>query len=188
MKIAVLPNLTKQEAQACTQEVLKVLEECGCETVLKTDLFSEHGLYRQGGAAEDVLRECDLFVAIGGDGTIIHTPNWPPFWTSPSWASNAGTLGFTAGVERQELGRLSLLAKGDFREEPPADALRGGKGGKTVPAIFTPSTTRCSPGSPPRSSITICALGRRSYRYRPTALSWPRPQAPPPTPFPQGGR
>ena len=43
MKVAVVPNLTKEAAQACTNEVLDVLAGCGCETVLKTDLFTSHG-------------------------------------------------------------------------------------------------------------------------------------------------
>ncbi len=165
MKIAVLPNLTKQEAQACTQEVLKVLEECGCETVLKTDLFSEHGLYRQGGAAEDVLRECDLFVAIGGDGTIIHTAKLAAFLDKPILGVNAGTLGFTAGVERQELGRLSLLAKGDFREEPRR-MLSVEVKGKNGSSHFYALNDAVLSGEPAKIIDYHMRLGRRSYRYR----------------------
>ena len=47
MKVAVVPNLTKEAAQACTNEVLEILAGCGCETVLKTDLFTSHGTYQE---------------------------------------------------------------------------------------------------------------------------------------------
>ena len=64
MKIAVVPNLTKEAAQTCTDEVLSILGRCGCETVLKTDLFTAHGIYQE--RVEDSLRACDVFIAIGG--------------------------------------------------------------------------------------------------------------------------
>ena len=68
LKIAVVPNLTKESAQACTDEALRVLAGCGCETVLKTDLFTSQGVYQE--RVEDSLLSCDLFIAIGGDGTF----------------------------------------------------------------------------------------------------------------------
>ena len=101
MKIAVVPNLTKEAAQTCTDEVLSILGRCGCETVLKTDLFTAHGIYQE--RVEDSLRACDVFIAIGGDGTIIHTAKLAASLGKPILGVNAGTLGFTAGVERHQL-------------------------------------------------------------------------------------
>ena len=98
MKIAVVPNLTKEAAQTCTDEVLSILGRCGCETVLKTDLFTAHGIYQE--RVEDSLRACDVFIAIGGDGTIIHTAKLAASLGKPILGVNAGTLGFTAGVAR----------------------------------------------------------------------------------------
>ena len=115
VKIAVVPNLTKEAAQACTDEVLEILSRCGCETVLKTDLFTAHGLYQE--RVEDSLRSCDLFIAIGGDGTIIHTAKLAASMNKPILGVNAGKLGFTAGVERHELSLLSRLIRGEYREE-----------------------------------------------------------------------
>ena len=114
MKIAVVPNLIKEAAQACTDEVLEILTRCGCETVLKTDLFSSHGIYQE--RVEDSLRSCDMFIAIGGDGTIIHTAKLAASMDKPILGVNAGTLGFTAGVERHQLSLLSALPKGEYRE------------------------------------------------------------------------
>ena len=97
MKIAVVPNLTKESAQACTDEALRVLAGCGCETVLKTDLFTSQGVYQE--RVEDSLLSCDLFIAIGGDGTIIHTAKLAASLGKPILGINAGTLGFTAGLD-----------------------------------------------------------------------------------------
>ncbi len=71
MKAAVIPNLTKKEAVPCTEEIVKILSDYGCETEVKTDLFDANGAYHESG--ESSLRGCDVFIAVGGDGTIIHT-------------------------------------------------------------------------------------------------------------------
>lgn len=115
MKIAVVPNLTKNEAMACTQETLSILKQYGCETILKTDLFGEDGSYQE--LPEDILHSCELFIAVGGDGTIIHTAKLAASFGKPILGINAGTLGFTAGLERDELFLLPRLLQGEYREE-----------------------------------------------------------------------
>lgn len=115
MKIAVVPNLTKKEAEACTAAVIGILKGCGCEVVLKTDLFDSCGVYRE--TDEETLRTCDLFIAVGGDGTIIHTAKLAASFGKPILGVNAGKLGFTAGVERDQLFLLPNLLRGEYREE-----------------------------------------------------------------------
>lgn len=115
MKIAVVPNLKKSEAMACTEEAVAILERHGCETVLKTDLFDSNGIYHE--AAEEGLSDCDIFIAVGGDGTIIHTAKLAAAFDKPILGINAGTLGFTAGMERNELSLLPNLLLRKYREE-----------------------------------------------------------------------
>ena len=76
MKIAVVPNLTKEAAQTCTDEVLSILGRCGCETVLKTDLFTAHGIYQE---------RVDSSPS-AGTAPSSTPPSWPPPWASPFWA------------------------------------------------------------------------------------------------------
>ncbi len=115
MKIAVVPNLMKEDAVACTDEIVDILQRYGCETVLKTDLFTPNGIYCQ--CRDDSLASCDVFIAVGGDGTIIHTAKLAASFDRPILGVNAGTMGFTAGVERHELFLLPNLLSGQFREE-----------------------------------------------------------------------
>lgn len=115
MKVAVVPNLTKKEAKACTDEVLAILEQSGCSTILKTDLFDQNGVYRE--SRDERLGSCDLILAVGGDGTIIHTAKSAALYDKPILGVNAGKLGFTAGLERDELHLLAGLVKGEFTEE-----------------------------------------------------------------------
>lgn len=115
MKIAILPNLKRDAAMACAQEAISVLNKCGCETFLKTDLFDSNGIYRE--TTDTTLASCDVFIAVGGDGTIIHTAKLAAALDKPILGINAGTLGFTAGVERDELSLLSNLLTKNYREE-----------------------------------------------------------------------
>ena len=163
MKIAVVPNLTKEAAQACTDEVLEILSRCGCETVLKTDLFTAHGLYQE--RVEDSLRSCDLFIAIGGDGTIIHTAKLAASMNKPILGVNAGKLGFTAGVERHELSLLSRLIRGEYREERRlmlAVELDSAHGSQKFYALNDAVLS----GEPAKIIDYQMTLGRRSYQYR----------------------
>ena len=118
MKIAVVPNLKKEKAKACTDEVLSILASCGCEFFLKTDLFNEDGVYTE--AVEPELCDCDMFIAVGGDGTIIHAAKTAARCGKPILGVNAGKLGFTAGVERNDLFLLSNLPNGRYTTESRA--------------------------------------------------------------------
>lgn len=115
MKIAVLPNLKRNTAMACAQEAISILDKHGCEIVLKTDLFDSVGMYQE--TTDTVLKSCDIFIAVGGDGTIIHTAKLAAALNKPILGINAGKLGFTAGVERDELCLLPNLFTGKYREE-----------------------------------------------------------------------
>lgn len=113
MRIAVAPNLVKKQAKACMEEALAVLRSCGCETALIEDLYS--GAPSQ--EAVEAIAACDLLLAIGGDGTIICAAKIAAAQDKPVLGVNAGKLGFTAGVEQNQLRLLSRLAHRDWREE-----------------------------------------------------------------------
>lgn len=114
MKIAVIPNLIREEAKACAQEARKLLEDLGCETAWKPyDCQGVSDCWR----GDPLLAGCDLLFAIGGDGTIIHTAKLAAALDKPVLGINAGKLGFTASLEREELPLLANLAAGRYREE-----------------------------------------------------------------------
>ncbi len=115
MKIVVVPNLIKKEALSCTKETVDILQREGCQVLLKTDLFDSEGVYHE--SFDKSLNSCDLFIAVGGDGTIIHTAKLAAEFGKPILGVNAGTLGFTAGIEREDLGLLPNLLTGRYREE-----------------------------------------------------------------------
>lgn len=108
MRIVVAPNPKAPEADAVGREIAAILRENGCEALLLPDLLEEK---------RELPKNCDLFIAVGGDGTIIHTAKLAAAQGKPILGVNAGHLGFTAGLERNELSLLPKLLRGEYREE-----------------------------------------------------------------------
>lgn len=104
MRFAITPNHSKK-AGAQAREIARILVENGGEVICGADLTKEE------------LKDCDMVIAVGGDGTIIHKAKLAAELNKPVLGVNAGTLGFTAGMERNEFSLLPRLLTGDFREE-----------------------------------------------------------------------
>ena len=61
--------------------------------------------------------KCDLVIAIGGDGTIIHTAKLLLPYDKPLLGVNMGRIGFLASLERNQIDMLKLLQKGEYHIE-----------------------------------------------------------------------
>lgn len=113
MNITVIPNLRAAYAAALTEPVCDILREAGAEvSVIK----------REGGlpnAAEiaDALAGADIAVAIGGDGTLVHIAKAAATANRPVLGLNGGHLGFLAGLEKDEISRLTELTTGNYTVE-----------------------------------------------------------------------
>jgi NAD+ kinase len=61
---------------------------------------------------ENLYSMSDVFVVIGGDGTIIHTAKKAAEFSKPVLGINAGRVGYLAGLEGNDLSKLTnLLSK-----------------------------------------------------------------------------
>ena len=105
MKIAIAPNPVKKQAPSLAEEAARLLVASGCETVSISGMYGEGS---QRGEAAKLLRDCDVLLAVGGDGTIISAAKLAAELNIPLLGLNAGKLGFTAGLEP---GQLHLLPK-----------------------------------------------------------------------------
>lgn len=132
--------------------------------MLKTDLFTSQGVYQE--RVEDSLLSCDLFIAIGGDGTIIHTAKLAASLGKPILGINAGTLGFTAGLERHELELLPRLVQGEYREERRRMLSVELESQKGASQSFYALNDAVLSGEPAKIIDYQMVLGSRSYRYR----------------------
>nr|WP_290462294.1 NAD(+)/NADH kinase [Acutalibacter muris] len=114
MKIAIAPNPVKKQAPSLAEEAARLLVASGCETVFISGMYGEGA---QRGEAAKLLRDCDVLLAVGGDGTIISAAKLAAELNIPLLGLNAGKLGFTAGLEPGQLHLLPKLIKGRWHEE-----------------------------------------------------------------------
>ncbi len=118
MKIAVIPNLTRQDAFAVTADVCAALRKYGIEALMEQKLcetFSEADARFL--PRNDMLDECDLLIAVGGDGSILFAAHLAIPLGKPVLGVNAGRLAYLSGLERSELDLLSNLPKAQYGTE-----------------------------------------------------------------------
>lgn len=118
MRILLEPNLTRKNALETTIEICERLNALG-ERPLVSEKYSSA---ITGGIADfhstNVAWEiADVIIAIGGDGTIIHTAKKAAVCEKPVLGVNAGHLGFMASIESHELSLLEKLCSGEYKIE-----------------------------------------------------------------------
>ena len=114
-----MPNLTKKDAQFHTERIIDQLHRFG--TAVSMDQRYQEAFPARGVQfCEDFyqgLDACDVVVAVGGDGTIIHAAKHAAMAGKPVLGINVGRLGFVAGLEVDELEKLEQLVSGRYAVE-----------------------------------------------------------------------
>lgn len=116
MKAYIFPNFDKKNCKEHTLDACTVLFNNGIDISIDSeykDILSLPFEARYGEEA-DLIRDCDIVVAIGGDGTIIRCAGLAAVCSKPVVGINCGRLGFMASLEHSELDRLTLLKEGQF--------------------------------------------------------------------------
>lgn len=119
-----MPNLDKPNAQKCTQRVISKLIEYN----IMPTIDNRYRHFFEGD--EDfpntevefldfytAIYSTDVVIAIGGDGTIIHSAKHAVAYDKPLLGINVGRLGFMAGLEMSELHLLKHLVEQDYTIE-----------------------------------------------------------------------
>lgn len=115
MKISVIPNLSRDSNLEITNNICKNLIDTGTDVVvpssLKDRIFTDKVSFSDYKSCFDFS---DIVIAVGGDGSIIHTAKEAAKFHKPILGINAGRLAFMAGLESDELNLLSCLADGNY--------------------------------------------------------------------------
>lgn len=114
-----MPNLSRERAKLYTADLIRRLRGLGAGVLMKADLGREFdGLgVRFFPELRELIRACDVVVAVGGDGTIIHCARNAAAAGKPILGVNVGRLGFVAGLETDEFDRLEKLVDGGYELE-----------------------------------------------------------------------
>lgn len=133
-KIILCPNPDRDRDMSATRAAEKILHELGFETVICSPFRDP----RAGAFGDYVvkpllpeLKEADLLITFGGDGTILHLAKLVALNKIPVLGINMGGLGFVAELEAGELEFLRKLKDWDFEVEQrmmlDVSVNRGGK-------------------------------------------------------------
>ncbi len=116
MKTAILVNLTKEPAISCAKKVAILLLDKNAEICMLSECMSFfkgiHITYYD--KIDEMFKNCDIAVTVGGDGTIIHAAKYAANAEKPLIGVNVGRLGFAADVEPDEIDSLGRLVSGDY--------------------------------------------------------------------------
>lgn len=114
MKILLMPNFDKENAEKNSKLIIDKLNSLSIEVLMgeqnKARFSYENVCYMEFYAA---LSQSDAIIAVGGDGTILHSARHALEQDKPLLGINAGRLGYMAGLEIAELDMLEKL-KGDY--------------------------------------------------------------------------
>lgn len=115
MKIFICANFSKEKSRATVSAVCEKLLSIGYTPMLNND-------YREGfningvcfGENENLLKECDMIITVGGDGTIIKWGRYAAKYKKPLLGINTGRLGFMTAIESDEIEKLEKLKTKEY--------------------------------------------------------------------------
>ncbi len=99
MRIALLPNKEKEEAIKLLASVREILIKRGHEVLTDDSIGLDDSL--------------DVYIAIGGDGTILRVAKLAAKFDKPVLGINLGRIGYMAGLEVLELDKICPLLEGE---------------------------------------------------------------------------
>ena len=123
MKFCVIANPEKYSIQDPLIRVVDWCKQRGISLYLTDELYSfypelaesENQLIHRVKTEEEALQGADIIIAMGGDGTMLHTAHLVKFSSKPVLGINTGKLGFMANVQPDQVeSALELILRGDF--------------------------------------------------------------------------
>lgn len=118
-KVILCPNPYRDNDLEVAKKSKELLEQVGFETVVclpfQREGYDELGMPIR--PLQQEIKNADLLLAFGGDGTILHLARTVALNNVPVLGINLGSLGFMSELEPEELERLKDLASWDFTVE-----------------------------------------------------------------------
>ena len=115
MKVGIIPNFTREKALDVTKNTINELEKLNIEFYFdKASLIDFPIEVENKHFVENIYEFVDIIIAIGGDGSFIHTAKQSAVHKKPVLCINAGNLAFLAGLEGNELSLIEKLISGDY--------------------------------------------------------------------------
>lgn len=124
MKVVLSPNPYRDRGLKAALRAKDILTGCGVDAVLCLPFGQESGAHIELPGNQEYLnmqkelRDADVLVCFGGDGTILHAARDANTYHVPILGVNMGSVGFMAELEHSDLERLSGLVTQKYTIEP----------------------------------------------------------------------
>ncbi|MCQ2381621.1 MAG: NAD(+)/NADH kinase [Acidaminococcaceae bacterium] len=117
-KLGVYPNLHKEVVKKNLAHIIDLVREAGLIPLLPSDIAITFGCDSYIVGDEKSLQSMDVFMSVGGDGTLLRMAELLAKVDVPGFGVNFGHLGFLAEVEASELpSALKMLVQGYYTVE-----------------------------------------------------------------------
>lgn len=119
-RVILCPNPYRDKNLSAAKEADRILHASGMDTVFCLPFRPEGGEEQYDVPCRPLqqeLRNADLIIAFGGDGTILHLARTASMRGIPLLGVNLGSLGFMSDLEVGEMSLLANLAQGGYRRE-----------------------------------------------------------------------
>ena len=113
-KIALIPNVLRDIELEETKKVAQYLAEHGMEVWMEERFRQEDTTSVQYSTLDSLMRESDLAVVLGGDGTILDIAPQAALYDIPVLGINLGNLGFLAQAEKGDYSIFNSIFAGDY--------------------------------------------------------------------------
>ena len=121
MKVVMTPNPYRDKQFKYAEQAKQILTESGVEVAmcLPFDVDRDYELppHLTFSELKKEIRDADMLICFGGDGTILHASKIATAHNIPVLGVNVGTMGFIAELEAGELELLRKLASGEYTLE-----------------------------------------------------------------------
>ena len=116
MKIFICANFSKEKSRATVKATCKkliaigftpMLDEVCCEEFKEKEIIF--------GKTDELLKECDMIITVGGDGTIIKWGRYAAKYDKPLLGINTGRLGFMTTLECDDTDKLEILKTDNYK-------------------------------------------------------------------------
>ena len=122
MKVVLSPNPYRDRGIKAAQSAERILKNAGVETAMCLPFQVEgtnvelprHIRFLD---TQQELKDADMLICFGGDGTILHAAKDANVCGVPILGVNLGSVGFMAELEQSELSHLSKIAAGRYTVE-----------------------------------------------------------------------
>lgn len=122
MKIVMTPNPYRDKQFRVAEQAKEILEQEGVTVRMclpfEVDRSYELPQHLHFSDLRKELRDAQMLICFGGDGTILHASKFATAHHIPVLGVNIGTMGFIAELESSELELLRKIPKGEYTLEP----------------------------------------------------------------------